>query len=175
MFAVSKRRLIDCSVMLSTLLGASTLANNAHAEGLLTDGEVGIGTGLEGGDAGKGKIEWQRARTRISAGVEIRSDEDADQGVAFRAFAEIEKRGSVGGEARYVRWASPTFGLYAGLIGTLAPETLFGGGIGARFLIGKKAGIWIEPSFNALPLGSDLPGDTILLWALVNGGVRFGL
>ena len=67
--------------------------------------------------------------------------------------------------------------MFAGATGTITPETLFGGVIGGRYLlsIGKRAGIYIEPSFSVLPLGSDLPGDTPLYWALLSAGVRLGL
>jgi hypothetical protein len=152
------------------------LANTARAEGWLIDAEAGVATGLEGGDPGSGQIEWQRARTRVLAGVEMRVDETESEGTAFRAFAEIEKRGSVGGEARYVRWINPEIGLFAGVVGTLAPETLVGGGFGGRFVIPMgRVGVFVEPSFSALPLGSDLPGDTVLMWGLISMGVRVGL
>lgn len=160
-----------------TLVGAMLLATEARAEGWLIDGEAGIGTGLEGGDDGSGEMTWQRARTRIVAGAELRSDEETDQGFAVRAFAEIERRGSIGAEARYARWPSERFGVFIGAIGTVTPETLVGGELGARVLFpfDKKNSVFVEPSFAALPLGSDLPGDTPILWALFTAGVRLGL
>mgnify|MGYP001408296973 CR=1 FL=1 len=141
------------------------------------DGELGVGTGLEGGDDGSGKLAWRRARTRVSAGFELRSDEEADQGYHFRAFAELEKRGGVGGEARFALWPSQKLGLFAGATAVITPETLVGAGVGARFLIplGKRAGVVVEPAFYALPLGSDLPGDSPVYWALLSAGVRLGL
>jgi hypothetical protein len=165
------------SVTLPTLIGATLLAPPAHAEGWLIDGEAGLSTGLEGGDDGGGAIKWRRARTRVSVGVELRNDEEASHGYHFRAFAEIEKRGSVGGELRYALWPSTKFGVFAGAAGTVTPETLFGGVFGARLVLpmGKRVGIYVEPSFSVLPLGSDLPGDTPLYWALLSAGVRFGL
>lgn len=153
------------------------LAAPAKAEGWLLDGQFGLGTGLEGGDPGSGSLEWQRARLRVIAGLDMRVDEDESEGVGFRAFAEVEKRGSVGGEARYLRWMSRSIGVHGGIIGTVAPETLFGAGVGATLVIpfGRRVGVYVEPSFSALPLGSDLPGDTILMWALLSAGVRLGL
>jgi hypothetical protein len=168
---------LRASVGALTLAGAMAVATEAHAEGWLIDGEAGVGTGLEGGDDGSGEIAWQRARTRIIAGAELRSDEETDQGFAFRAFAEIERRGSIGAELRYARWPSERFGVFVGAIGTVTPETLVGGVLGARLLFpfDKKNSVFIEPSFAALPLGSDLPGDTPILWALFTVGVRLGL
>ena len=171
-------RFAPVAVSVVTLLAASSLTRTAQAEeGWLTNGEAGIATGLEGGDTGNGKIGWRRARTRIVLGGELRAADDADEGYAVRLFAEVEKRGSVGGEARYVRWATPKLGLYAGLAGTIAPETLVGAGAGARFLfpMGRRADLFLEPSFTALPLGSDLPSSTPLFWALMTAGVRLGL
>jgi hypothetical protein len=171
------RDVVRCGVSAATLVSAIFLASPARAEGWLIDGEFGLATGLEGGDRGTGSIEWARARTRIVAGADLRSDEEESEGMGFRAFVEIEKRGSVGGEARYVRWITRSIGAYGGLVGTVTPETLFGGGVGGRFLIpfAPRAGIFIEPSFNVLPLGSDLPGDSPLIWALLSAGVHVGL
>jgi len=125
--------------------------------GWLVDGEFGLGTGLEGGNRGGDGIEWARARTRVVAGMDLRVDESESEGTGIRAFVEIEKQGSVGGEFRYVRWITRSVGFYGGVVGTVTPETLFGGGVGGRFLIpfAPRAGVFIEPSFNVLPLGSE--------------------
>ena len=162
-------------------VAASTLASfamthEAQAEELLMDGNFGLGTGLEGGDPGTG-IEWRRARLRVLGGVDLRSDEGPADALGLRAFVEVEKRASVGAEVRYERWMARNFGVWAGLTGTVAPETLFGGGFGCTAIIpfGKKVGLFIEPSFFALPVGSDTPEDGILIWGLLSAGVRFGL
>lgn len=157
-------------------LALVALTHQAHAEELLMDGNFGLGTGLEGGDPGNG-MQWRRARLRVLGGVDWRSDEDQADAFGLRAFVEVEKRASVGAEVRYERWMARDFGVWAGLTGTVAPETLFGGGFGCTAIIpfGKKVGIFIEPSFQAMPLGSDTPGDGVLIWGLINAGVRFGL
>lgn len=148
----------------------------ARAEELLMDGNFGLGSGIEGGDPGTG-MSWRRARLRVLGGVDLRSDEGPADALGLRAFVEVEKRASVGAEVRYERWMARNFGVWANLSGTVAPETLFGGGFGATAIIpfGKKFGLFIEPSFQALPLGSDTPGDTVLIWGLLSAGVRFGL
>jgi hypothetical protein len=156
----------------------ATLASvhEAQAEELMMDGTFGLGTGIEGGDPGTG-ISWRRARLRVLGGVDLRSDENQADALGFRAFVEVEKRASVGAEVRYERWMSRNFGVWANLSGTVTPYTLFGGGFGATAIIpfGKKFGLFIEPSFQALPLGSDTPGDSVLVWGLLSAGVRFGL
>ena len=171
------RRLLAQTVTVATLACAITVAKSARAESWLLDAEAGAATGLEGGDPGSGSLEWQRARTRVLAGLEMRFDETEDEGTAFRVFAEIEKRGSVGAEARYVRWVTPAVGVYAGALGTFTPKTLIGGGVGVRALVplGEQTSVFIEPSFNALPLGNDRPDGTVVMWALLSAGVRLGL
>lgn len=159
-----------------SILAVLASAQPAHAEELLMDGNFGLGTGLEGGDPGTG-LTWRRARFRVLGGVDLRSDEGPADALGFRAFVEVEKRAAVGAEVRYERWMSRNFGVWADLTGTIAPETLFGGGFGCTGIIpfGDKFGVFIEPSFQALPLGSDTPEDGILIWGLLSAGVRFGL
>jgi hypothetical protein len=157
-------------------VGLCASVREAKAEELLMDGNFGIGSGLEGGDPGSG-LEWRRARFRVLGGVDLRSDEGPADALGFRAFVEVEKRAAVGAEVRYERWMARNFGVWANLTGTVAPETLFGGGFGCTAIIpfGKKVGLFIEPSFQALPVGSDTPEDGVLIWGLLSAGVRFGL
>src|SRR5262249_3165415 len=149
----------------------------ARAEGWMYAGFLGLGSGLEGGSAGMDTMSWQRARLHLSAGVDLRSDEDPVQGFGFRGVFELEKRGSIGAELRYSRWLGRAFGAYAGVCGTFVPETLVGGTVGATLLIpfGKRGGLFIEPSFAALPLGSDLPDNSVLFWGLLTVGVNVNL
>jgi hypothetical protein len=169
--------LLRACVSLSTLATAILLAAPAQAEGYMYESFLGLGTGFEGSDAGTGHLHWQRARFRISGGVDLRNDEDMAQGFGFRGAVELEKRGSVGGEVRYSRWLGRGFGAYVGGIGTIAPETLLGGTAGATFLIplGPKGGLFLEPSLSALPLGSDLAGNSVLFWGLLTLGVNVRL
>ena len=173
--ALRKRPLL--SVTIATLCAATFVAPDAEAQRHLLDGQLGIGTGLEGGDPGDGGVGWKRARARIIAGLDLRVDETEHEGYGFRAFVELEKRATLGGEARYLRWFSPKVGGYLGAIGTIAPETLFGGGVGLTFLVpmGSKTSLFLEPSFSALPLGSDRAGDSVLIWGLFSAGLRAGL
>jgi hypothetical protein len=165
------------SVSAATLGGAMFLALPAYAqEGWLIDGEFGVGLGLEGGAPEGQDLGWRRARTRLVAGADFRTDESESEGMGYRAFVEIEGRATLGAEARYLRWVSRGVGAYAGVTGTIVPETLFGGTAGARFIIPMgRAGIFIEPSLSVLPLGSDLPQNGPLIWTLLSVGLRLGL
>jgi hypothetical protein len=61
------------------------------------------------------------------------------------------------------------------LVGVVAPHTLFGGGFGLRiFMPGEVAGAtwFVESSLTALPLGTDLPGDEVLVWGLLTLGLH---
>jgi hypothetical protein len=174
----SFRRLLACaSVSAPTLIGAMLLAQPAHAEeGWTYEGFLGLGTGLEGGDAGTGSMSWQRARFRLTGGIDFRSSEMPKDGLGVRGVVEFEHRGSIGAELRYSRWLGRGFGAYAGFCGTFAPESLLGGTAGVTGLIPLgPAGIYIEPSFSAMPFGSDLPEDSILLWALISVGLNVRL
>ena len=149
----------------------------ARAEGWMLDGTTGLTTGLEGGDPGSGDLAWRRARTRIFAGFDMRSDEAEKDSLGFRGFAEIEKRASVGAEVRYERWMSRGVGGFVLASAVIAPETMVGAGFGATFIIpfGKRAGFSIEPAFTAYPLGSDLPDGTVILLGSLSLGLRLGL
>jgi hypothetical protein len=143
----------------------------------MLDGIAGLGSGLEGGVPGAANIAWGRARTRIIAGFDMRSDEAEKDSIGVRAFAEIERRGGVGGEVRYERWLGRGFGGYLFGTATIVPETLVGAGFGATFVIpfGKRVGLGIEPAFAALPLGTDVPDDSVILWATLSLSLRVGL
>jgi hypothetical protein len=164
-------------VAASASVAGLSVNSPARAEGWMMDATAQVGTGLEGGDPGGGDIEWRRARTRILAGFDLRSDEDEEQSLGVRGFAELERRGGVGGEVRYERWLGRGLGGFVFATGLIAPETLVGAGFGATFVIpfGRRAGFSIEPAFAALPLGSDVPDDTVVMWATLSLGVRVGL
>ncbi len=159
-----------------TLVVVTCLAPSAGAQELVLTGELGLGSGVEGGTV-DGQTEWQRARTRLTAGSTFHVDEFPEEAWGFRAFVEFEPRAGVGAEGRYLRWLSDSFGAYAGVTAAFAPETLFGGGIGLEFNIplAEKTRLYVEPSFTALPLGTDLPSGSVLMWGLLSVGVSLDL
>jgi hypothetical protein len=170
---VTLRQLSALALAFSTL----EYSLSAHAEGWQTNGVFALGTGLQGGDPGTGTVAWSRARTRLMAGVDLRDDEALTDGIGFYGFAEIERRATFGGEVRYERWWTPTIGFHISLIGVVAPETMVGPGVGARFgfPIGKKVTLFLEPGFAVFPFGSDLPKGNVVLWGILNGGIGVAL
>ena len=165
------------ALALSLVLVATATPEAAWAQRWGEEGLVGIGTGLEGGDPGAGSLAWRRARTRIVLGFDMAADEAAYPAFGVRGFAEIEHAASVGLRLHYARWVAPWVGLFAGITGVVAPETLAGIGGGATFVIplGRKVGLFAEPEFVALPVGSDVPSDSVVLWGLLSVGARVHL
>jgi hypothetical protein len=141
------------------------------------NGVFAVGTGLQGGDPGNGSVAWTRARTRVLSGVDLRNDEARSDGMGFYGFVEIERRASFGGELRYQRWWTSTISFHAGILGIAVPDTMLGLGVGARigFPIGKKATLFLEPGFAAFPIGSDLPGSSVIVWGTLAGGIGVAL
>jgi hypothetical protein len=164
-------------VSLATLLALVAFAPYARAQRLLLGGGVGLGTGLERSDALQDRL-FRRARTRIIVPFDLRVDEDASQGIGLVGLFEVEPRVSLGAEVRYMRWMGSHFTGFVGVTSVLAPRSLVGVDVGIDFHIpfGKSGvGIFIEPSLAALPFGSDLPDDNVLLWGLIAVGLHANL
>jgi hypothetical protein len=151
--------------------------NDAKAQDWIMNGVFAVGTGLQGGDPGNGSVAWTRARTRVLAGVDLRDDEWHSNGFGVYGFAEIERRASFGGEIRYQRWWTPTISFHASILGIVVPDSMVGLGVGARFgfPIGKKATLFLEPGFAVFPVGSDLPGNSVIVWGTLAGGIGVAL
>jgi hypothetical protein len=147
----------------------------ASAQELVLGANLGGASGVEGGDPGSGAMAFRRARSRIVGQLEMRVDDDKKNGMGAVVFAEVEPHASVGGSLRYLRFLSTTTYLFAGITGVGAPHTLFGGELGAQFHIGDALGLFVEPSFAALPLGTDLPQDHVLVWGLLTLGIHANL
>jgi hypothetical protein len=145
----------------------------ASAQSWVSDVQLSFQSGFEGGGSGYG-VSWQRARTRLVVGFDLGNDEHAAEAYGARAFVELERSIAVGVELGYVRWVIPQLNLFFGGVAVLTPDTLFGGTVGATYIIplGKVLGVAACASFSALPLGSDLPDNGVLVWAMLGIGVR---
>jgi hypothetical protein len=155
------------------LLLVLAFAPKASAQTWVSDVQVGVSTGFEGSDTGLGP-QWQRARGRIVVGFDLGNSEHGSEAYGARAFIELERTVSVGGELGYVRWFTPELNFFFGGVAVLAPETLFGGVVAATYVLpmGDKFGIPIWASINALPFGSDRGADGVVVWTLLGVGVR---
>jgi hypothetical protein len=145
----------------------------ANAQSWMEDVQLSLASGLEGGSTGTG-VGWQRARTRIELGLDLGNDESGTEAYGVRTFAELERTLSVGAEVGYVRWVIPELSVFFGVVGVLAPKTLFGGTAAANYVfpLGKRLGLGVWSSLNVLPLGSDRPGSGAVMWWLLGVGIR---
>jgi hypothetical protein len=162
------------TVSVATLIVMFLLARGAAAQRLVMQGGVGVGTGLQRSDLVEDKL-FQRARTRVMVPFTFRSDEDMGQAIAIVGLLEIEPKVSFGLEARYVRWLGKVVSGFVGIPAIIAPKSLVGVDAGVDFDIpfgNSGASIFIEPSIAAMPLGADLPGNHVLIWALLAAGVH---
>jgi hypothetical protein len=162
----------------SALTIAAVLAgSDAYAQRLMLGGSLGGASGVEGADVGAG-TQFRRARSRLELAVDGRIDEDKKQGLELRVFAEIEPHASLGGGARYLYWLAPAVTVGAGVVFDIFPHSLLGVDAAVRLVLpfpSKKFGLFLEPSFAVVPLGTDLPGDEVLLWGLVKVGFHADL
>jgi hypothetical protein len=158
---------------LAVVLGFALWPCQAAAQSWVSDAQVGLSTGLEGSDTGIGP-QWQRARSRIVVGWDLGNSEYSNEAYGIRAFIELERNVSVGGELGYVRWFTPNLSFFFGGVAVFAPETLIGGTVAATYVMpmGKNFGIPIWASLSALPFGSDRGNDGIVVWTLLGVGVR---
>jgi hypothetical protein len=119
-------------------------------------------------------VGWQRARTRLILSLDLGSDEHAQDAYGVRTFVELERSLSVGAEFGYVRWVIPELNFFFGAVAVLAPETLFGGRRPPT-IRSRSASAWgcaLFTSLSVLPLGSDRPGDGVVMWWLLGIGIR---
>ena len=165
------------AVSIATFALVLAMTKAASAQRLLLGGGIGLGTGLERSDGLEDKL-FRRARTRIIAPLDFRVDEDESQGFSVVGVFEIEPRASVGAEVRYLRWITRRIVGFVGVTTILAPRSLVGVDLGIDLHIPISKGgtsIFLEPSLAALPLGSDLPEDHVLIWGLLALGIHANL
>jgi hypothetical protein len=162
-------RVALAAAALACSLGAPT---SARAQQYLIGGTAAVSSGIEGGSVGP-----YRTRTRLRLGGDVRIDEFPDDIFEVGLDAEIEPKSSVGADLRYARAASDRIFFDAGIIGILAPSSLYGvvGGVTYRLPLGKKAQITLGPEADFYFLGSDLPDGTVIWELRFQGGFRVDL
>lgn len=153
----------------SACLGLPSLA---FAQQYLPAASAQGASGIEGAGSG-----LQRARTRVRVGLELRVDESPEDAIAGAVLVDVEPRAAFGAEIRYVRAVTPNLAIGGGAIGYFAPALLLGPSVGveARIPIGKKTYFAIGPDVAVFALGSDLPDNTVIWQALLQGGIRVDL
>jgi hypothetical protein len=163
------------TVIFATVALVLSIARTSSAQ-VVAAAELGVGGGLEAGDPGTGKTTFHRARTRIFVGVDTLLSDSRVERLGLVAFADIEPHTGLGASVRWIHFLGKHAVGFVGLTGALAPHTLFGGEAGMKFVLGGgDVKFFLEPSIAALPLGTDLPSDKVLLWGLVGLGVHLEL
>ena len=146
----------------------------ARAQQYLIGASAAGSSGIEGGGANGG---MRITRTRLRLGGDLRIDESPDDIFEFAAIAEVGPRSGVGADARYARAAGSHFLVEAGLMGIVAPASLYGACAAFTFRLPllKKMQLLVGPEVDLFFLGSDLPDGTVIWQARLQGGLRVDL
>ena len=155
-------------------LALAAVPEVASAQQYLIGADVGISSGIEGG----GNPQLMRmTRTRVRLGADLRVDEFPDDIVEFGMLAEVMPKSGFGADVRYARMAGDKFVLDAGILGILAPDSLYGAcaGLTFRLPISKRAQITLGPEGDFYFLGTDLPDGTVIWQLRFQGGLRADL
>ncbi|HZU82661.1 MAG TPA: hypothetical protein VE987_07085 [Polyangiaceae bacterium] len=165
---------LRAAAALAACVAAATADRVAGAQQYLIGGSASASSGIEGGGAGGGLY---RTRTRVRLGGDVRIDESPDDIFEFAAIAEIEPRSGFGADVRYARAASERFVLDVGLLGIVAPASLYGAcaDLTYRLPISKKTQVTVGPEADFFFLGSDLPDGTVIWQVRLAGGLRVDL
>jgi hypothetical protein len=159
---------------LFALMGWLTLVvpSPAHAQQYLPAGSAYVGSGVEGGGR-----DFQRARTRLKLGLELRIDEDPENGISGAGVFDLEPRTAFGADLRYVRRIGPKFAVSAGGMGYFVPAILVGpcAGLEVRVPTFYKTYLALGPEVAVFAFGTDLPDRTVIWQALFQAGFRVDL
>ncbi len=162
-----------CLALLAAICACAAWAHPVFAQTYLIGGTGAVSSGIEGGSHGA----LFRTRTRLRIGGDLRIDESPDDILEFALLAEVEPRSGFGADLRYARAAGDHFILDAGLLGILAPASIYGvcAGLTYRLPLSKHAQITLGPEADFYFLGSDLPDGTVIWQMRFQGGLRADL
>lgn len=155
------------------LLAALGLAPEAEAQQVELAGIADVMMGIEGGGQGYAS-GIRRTRTTLRFGLEGYMDEQPLHMPALAVRIELEPAASFGADLRYQLRALDDFTFHAGLSTVLLPKHLIGGTFGAAYrpMLTESLGLYAGPTFEVWFLGADLPADTVLWQAQLEGGLR---
>lgn len=133
-------------------------------------GEAGSGVELGGGN---GSLLAQRARTQLRAGVELALDDRKIDAVRALVIGEIEPRPAVGFDVEWCHHLSKTLFLQAGVVGFIAPQSMFGVTAGMRIQIpmGTHVKLMFGPQLAGFFFGTDVPDGTVVIHGLLMAGI----
>ena len=165
-------RILSLSAALSVVL--TSAAPTAVAQKYLLGASASGSSGIEGGGP-LGTVA--QTRTRVRLGGDVRVDESPEDAVLVGLDAEIAASSGIGADLRYGRILSDRFLVNVGVLGIVAPYSLYGavGAIEYRIPLSKRVQITLSPEGDFFFLGSDLPDGTIIWQVRFNGGLRADL
>jgi len=169
---VNRPKLISIALWAAIVSGIAW-QKTAFAQQYLWGASATASSGVEGGSQGS----LLRTRTRLRLGGDVRIDEAPDNIVAFGLLAEVEPRAGLGADARFVRTVGERFIVDAGVLGILAPASLYGAcaGLTYRLPIARRAQAVLGPEMDVYFLGTDLPDGTVFWELRFQGGFRVDL
>jgi len=146
----------------------------AGAQKYLIGASAGASSGVEGGGP-QGTMAMTRTRVRIA--VDARVDESPEDLLLGGLDAEVTPTSGIGADLRYGRMVGDRVVLSAGILGILAPWTLYGACavFEYRIPIAQRFQITIAPEGDVFFLGTDLPDGTAIWQFRLNGGLRADL
>jgi len=114
------------------------------------------------------------ARVRGRLGADLRVDEFPDDVYCVGILTDIAPRTAFGVDGRYARMLGQHFEVNVGGILYLAPATLIGPSVDLKYHvpISSAAALIFGPEVNVFILGSDLPGGTVFVQALLTAGIH---
>ncbi len=164
---------VHLTMGLSLAVASLLVCTRASAQELQLGSSGSLSSGFEAG----GPLALRLARTRLRLGVDARLDESPEDIFEFGALAEVEPHSAFGLDARYARLVGEHFMLDGGVLGMLAPASLYGVGAGLtyRLPISKVAQVTFGPEADFFFLGTDLPAGTVIWQFRFQGGFRVDL
>jgi hypothetical protein len=149
-------------------------ATEARAQQYLLGASGLASSGIDGGGADG---VMNRARTRLRLGGDVRIDESPDDIFEFGFDAEIEPKSAFGADLRYARATGRHFVLDAGVIGFVAPASLYGAlaGVSYHLPLSANLSLVLGPEADFFFLGSDLPDGGVLWEVRIQGGLHVSL
>jgi hypothetical protein len=116
-------------------------------------------------------------RTRVRIAVDARVDESPQDVAIVGLDAEVTPTAGIGADLRYGRILGDRVVLSAGILGILAPWSLYGacGVLEYRIPVAKGVQITLAPEADVFFLGTDLPDGTAIWQFRLNGGLRADL
>ena len=154
---------------------ACLAARPAFAQQYVLGGNASLSSGIAGG--GAGKLLLERARTRLTLGVDLRVDEFPKDVFLIAAVAELEPHASFGLDVSYRRRMTPKIDLEVGGVGFIFPESLIGPEFGAsyRLPLSRSLDLMLGPEVDIFVIGSDLPSGSVVWNVLLKAGIHVDL